>query len=674
MLHRLFVLLVLVAASPVNGFTLGDVKLRSYLMEPLLVEIAIVEAQGDELKDVKIRMASQADFDRFGVDRESMHDNVTFNIVQKNGAWVVEVRSARPIREPYFAFPVEAVWRDGQYVREYTVFLDPRPVQRAAVAKSRTPPPQPGRAEQPEPAPVAQPTPPAREFWPVKRGDTLWGIAESLKPPSATTPQMMMALLRANPEAFPDNNVNNLKAGSNLRIPDSGEIQTQTARQARNAFDEQTRQWREAVSPPAEQPAAEAAPPPPPAETEAVVMSEESPPEAVPELPAEAEQPAKAEQPEEAAEAVAAEEVRQDSQLRIIEDPPKPTEEPERAQEIAELERQLLLALEQSEADRLELQTLDERVEQIQVEMMRMRRLIILKNEQIAALQAVRDNEPLPPRIDIDKVAPRPDEVAAAPEVDNDKRPIAVQVDKPQAVAVEPMAEFDWGIWLAIGAGLLGLLLLLTLYLRREREVYVMANHPGMTPPGDRPYADRKSHFGAPAKDAVAVTPTGKLSGYDSEERGRARQRPEGWQRDELGTEVSRPTEAMAADDIDGSSHMTDEELETLVRDLNVDFDSIDTGSSLLSESITATGSEEYAPLTQPSEPGRNAAPGGDDANAPPPAEGETDVAALRLELAQAYLEIGEIDGARDILTQVVEEAMEGPEQEEARRLLESLG
>ena len=373
------------------------------------------------------------------------------------------------------------------------------------------------------------------------------------------------------------------------------------------------------------------------------------------------------------------EESKADSQLRIVADPSKASDESPVAKEIAELERQLLLALEQSEADRLELETLDGRVEQIQAEMMRMRRLIILKNEQIAALQAVRDDAPLPPRVDIDKVAPRP-EAAAEPSATDEDRRVVAKVDSPEKLAAPPLAEVDWGIWLAVGAGLLGLLVLLTLFLRRDREDYILANHPGVTPASDRPYSDVVSTLDSARADTVAVAPTGKLSGYEGAQpegtdtawESGAKQMQEDWQRDDFGSDESLATDSRDSLDAGATSHMTDEELESLVQDLKGDLDSIDTGSPLTPE--TATSIASGPPARTALDNGGVAASGESAVDAMSSDAEVTDVAALRLELAQAYLEIGEIDGARDILTQVVEEAMEGPEQEEARRLLESLG
>lgn len=66
----------------------------------------------------------------------------------------------------------------------------------------------------PEPAVETQ------QYGPVAAGETLWVIANRLRPdPSVSVNQMMLALLRTNPEAFINNNINLLKRGALLGVP-----------------------------------------------------------------------------------------------------------------------------------------------------------------------------------------------------------------------------------------------------------------------------------------------------------------------------------------------------------------------------------------------------------------------------------------------------------------------
>src|SRR5690606_698379 len=143
---------------------------------------------------------------------------------------VVEASSTNPIVEPFLTFLIEARWSGGRMVREYTVLLDPPvfmpgPDVDAAPAQARPPAVD---APRQAPAPVSRPAPPPAQVaepgtarpavtgseYSVRRNDTLWAIAQQVRPdPELTTNQVMVALFRENPHAF-DGNINRLRAGT----------------------------------------------------------------------------------------------------------------------------------------------------------------------------------------------------------------------------------------------------------------------------------------------------------------------------------------------------------------------------------------------------------------------------------------------------------------------------
>jgi len=101
-------------------------------------------------------------------------------------------------------------------------------------------------------------------YGPVQQRETLWGIANRVKPQSATVNQMMLALLQYNPEAFFDDNINNLREGVVLRVPQEADVlalDTLSATEevaAQNALWEQVRQVAVVAEPDvAEQPVSE---------------------------------------------------------------------------------------------------------------------------------------------------------------------------------------------------------------------------------------------------------------------------------------------------------------------------------------------------------------------------------------------------------------------------------
>ena len=125
----------------------------------------------------------------------------------------------------------------------------PQPV--ASRPPAPTPVPAPVRAT-PRPAPPAPVPAPARpdQYGPVEKGRTLWSIAESVKPDQAlTTNQMMLALLRANPDAFDNDNINRLKSGSVLRIPGREEVATLGPAEAAALVQAQASAWRTPPAP-----------------------------------------------------------------------------------------------------------------------------------------------------------------------------------------------------------------------------------------------------------------------------------------------------------------------------------------------------------------------------------------------------------------------------------------
>ena len=119
----------------------------------------------------------------------------------------------------------------------------PAPAPRPVVAKPRPAQPAPAPPSAPEPAPAPAPTP--GQYGPVAPGQTLWSIANAVRPDAGiSVNQMMVALLRANPEAFAQENVNRLKQGSVLRVPGQDEATRLSATQAAELVNQQASAWR----------------------------------------------------------------------------------------------------------------------------------------------------------------------------------------------------------------------------------------------------------------------------------------------------------------------------------------------------------------------------------------------------------------------------------------------
>ena len=265
---RISLALVLFLSSEVWAIGLGDINLDSALNEPLRAEIELLSATPEELANLRVTLASDETFDRYGIDRPFYLQGIEFNVIADgaNGP-AVQIRSRSPITEPFLTFLVEATWSSGRLLREYTVLLDPPTYAPPAVqqapaveAPRRATTTDSARIERQQPTPTPTPTPtqratpqsaepritppptPARDRAPapargassyattgggdynVERGDTLWGIASRMRPDSRLTMnQTMVAIFEANRGAF-SNNINRLSAGASLRIPSADEV------------------------------------------------------------------------------------------------------------------------------------------------------------------------------------------------------------------------------------------------------------------------------------------------------------------------------------------------------------------------------------------------------------------------------------------------------------------
>ncbi len=258
---------------------LGAIQVRSGLNQPLVAEIPIIQGSPGEAEGLIVQLASDEDFERVGLSRSSLGVPVEFSLGKNaRGEPVIKLTSREVVREPFLGFLVEANWPKGRLLREYTVLLDPPTMAPAvkgssAIAVAAKDPERAPTQALPEtrPAPAAAPAPasprpatvrnepkPASapsavsssDYGPVAAGETLGEIARATRPAeSVSVNQMMLALLKSNPNAFYKDNINALKRGAVLRIPSADEIAASgSTRDAAATVRAQIDEWRGGAS------------------------------------------------------------------------------------------------------------------------------------------------------------------------------------------------------------------------------------------------------------------------------------------------------------------------------------------------------------------------------------------------------------------------------------------
>ena len=280
---------------PETAYTLGlgEIEVSSALNQKLNANIELLSATPEDTETLIVKLASRKEFSRAGLDRPYLLNDLRFKSEVIDGVPHIRVTSSSPIREPFLNFLVEIDWPNGHLLREYTVLLDP-PVFMTQVASPAAttqggtsasagfrpsssgstnvvPVVTPGVVASPRPAagsvapaPQVQPQVVAQTYVPapylqqqatinqppgsyrIQSGDTAWSLANAMMPDqSITVEQMMIAMLRSNPESFIGENINGLKRGYILRVPDYNEIVSINPQDARALVREQAALWRQ---------------------------------------------------------------------------------------------------------------------------------------------------------------------------------------------------------------------------------------------------------------------------------------------------------------------------------------------------------------------------------------------------------------------------------------------
>lgn len=267
---------------------LGDARVESFIGQPLEMRIALLTAPTDDLESVSARLASAEDFALIGASRAAISGALRFTVLEGDDdtSASILVTSRQPMNDPVLRLVVEVNWSSGRMLREYTVFLDPPTVpsrapapvtsargmravppaqteapeidRTADTADTAAPAPAPAPAESreaPQPATTAAESQPGADqdpserpgesYGPVRNGETLWRVAASYVGQSAMDMnQVMLAIQRRNPQAFVNDNINLLMRGATLDMPTAEEIETVTRQRARELVAQQEAAFR----------------------------------------------------------------------------------------------------------------------------------------------------------------------------------------------------------------------------------------------------------------------------------------------------------------------------------------------------------------------------------------------------------------------------------------------
>lgn len=267
-------------ATDAWALALGRITVQSALGEPLRAEVEIPQLSAAEADSLQAAIASPAAFRAQGMEFTGTANSVRVQVQKRaNGSAVLKLSSFQPVNDPFVDLVIDANWASGKLQRNYTLLLDP--------PATRRPAPAPTTAAQATPAAVATPARPAVTARPasspvntagrdlrndrdqdeaatkpqrkrqagastpagssdevrVRTGDTAGRIAAAHKPAGVSLDQMLVAMLRSNPQAFVNGNVNRMRSGAVIQLPDQATAQATSAREARQIMAAQSQDF-----------------------------------------------------------------------------------------------------------------------------------------------------------------------------------------------------------------------------------------------------------------------------------------------------------------------------------------------------------------------------------------------------------------------------------------------
>lgn len=262
--------LLMLFAGGASALSLGRLTVQSSLGEALRAEIDITNMSPDEAASLRTSLATPEAFRAAGVDFNPALANAQLTLARRpDGRAYIRITGDRAVSEPFVDVIVDFTWASGRLQRAYTLLIDPpvrpapppatatapvmspaqpsatpaAPPPVATAARPAAPPPPPASRPAAPPAPAAKPVPaPApvasegADSYRVRSGDTLSSIASSHARSGVSLDQMLVSLYRGNPQAFIDSNMNRLRSGVVLNLPDGNAAKEVSADEARKVI------------------------------------------------------------------------------------------------------------------------------------------------------------------------------------------------------------------------------------------------------------------------------------------------------------------------------------------------------------------------------------------------------------------------------------------------------
>jgi FimV-like protein len=229
-----------------QALTLSRPVVQSKQGEALRVEIDMSEISIAEQIELEAKIASPEVYKAAKMEVPTANGqplDVQVQLLRRDHGWpYLKITSKQPVTSDFVDLLLDLSWATGRMLRDVTLSLD------NGAGKKTVAPLMPSlteRVAKSSEVPVStKPTPTDSDGKVrVKRGDTASELAANQTPDGVSLEQMLMALLRSNPDAFVESNVNRMKEGALLTLPTEQEAKSISREEARREIQVQTKDF-----------------------------------------------------------------------------------------------------------------------------------------------------------------------------------------------------------------------------------------------------------------------------------------------------------------------------------------------------------------------------------------------------------------------------------------------
>lgn len=220
---------------------LGPVSVNTPLNAPLSATVPLLDADQYALDDLHITVANEAAFTALGLEWTPLAASLRTELREQSGGYQLVLSSSQVVDELWLDVLLTVSSPEGETSQALTLLLDlpdmrsstpdvGQPLINAAESSSDS------SALDNRERNASSGASEANSTLYVASGDSLWGVAERAKPTDASVPQMVVALVDANPEVFPLGDIDSMRAGQTLAMPSYEAIMARSPSDARQAF------------------------------------------------------------------------------------------------------------------------------------------------------------------------------------------------------------------------------------------------------------------------------------------------------------------------------------------------------------------------------------------------------------------------------------------------------